>query len=312
MKRLLVLILLSLSVPGVAVAQTATARTTASVKFGSNPAAGHTFAHDGVKLYFEIYGAGEPLLMVHGNGGSIADLAAQIRYFQRRYKVIAMDSRDQGKSSDSPDKLTYEKMTDDLAALLDHLKTGPVNVLGWSDGGIEALLLGIRHPGKVKKIVSMAANLNPTDKALHPDFIALIKTMVGNAPAGQQDTPQARRERKVTGMMLEEPNIDPKALEAITAPTLVLVKRPRCDSRRAHGRDLPAHPERPVGHLSEREAYDSVRRPRDVQRRRGSVPADAVRQDRSRWRHDEVPRKNARVAATALTASLEVPRELLS
>ena len=42
-------------------------------------------------------------------------------------------------------------MTDDLAALLEHLKVGPVNVLGWSDGGIEALLLGIRHPAKVKK-----------------------------------------------------------------------------------------------------------------------------------------------------------------
>ena len=74
-----------------------------------------------------------------------------------------MDSRDQGKSADSPDTLTYEKMTDDLAALLDHLKAGPVNVLGWSDGGIEALLLGIRHPAKVKKIVAMAANLNPSD-----------------------------------------------------------------------------------------------------------------------------------------------------
>jgi pimeloyl-ACP methyl ester carboxylesterase len=42
--------------------------------------------------------------------------------------------------------LTYEKMTDDQAALLDHLKTGPVDVVGWSDGGIEALLLGVRHP----------------------------------------------------------------------------------------------------------------------------------------------------------------------
>ena len=58
--------------------------------------------------------------------------------FRKGYKVIAMDSRDQGKSGDSPDKLTYEKMTDDLAALLDHLKTGPADVLGWSDGGIEA------------------------------------------------------------------------------------------------------------------------------------------------------------------------------
>jgi pimeloyl-ACP methyl ester carboxylesterase len=139
-----------------------------------------------------------------------------------RYKVIAMDSRDQGRSADSPDKLTYEKMTDDLAALLDHLKTGPVNVLGWSDGGIEALLLGIRHPAKVKKIAAMAANLNPSEDALRADVIALIKEMMAAIPAADRETPRGRRELKVTGMMLDEPHIEAKALEAITAPTLVL------------------------------------------------------------------------------------------
>ena len=139
-------------------------------------------------------------MLVHGNGGSIADLGAQIDHFRTLYKVIAMDSRDQGKSGDSPDALTYEKMTDDLAALLDHLKTGPVNVLGWSDGGIEALLLGIRHPGKVKKIAAMAANLNPTEDAVWPDVIAMAKSMIGAIPAAQRDTSQGRRELKVTAM----------------------------------------------------------------------------------------------------------------
>jgi pimeloyl-ACP methyl ester carboxylesterase len=99
---------------------------------------------------------------VHYNGGSIADV--QIDHLRKSYKVIAMDRRDQGKSGDSPDKLTYETMTDDLAALLDHLKTGPVDVLGCSDRGIEALLLGIRYPAKVKRIVAMAANLKPGER----------------------------------------------------------------------------------------------------------------------------------------------------
>src|SRR6185369_2297913 len=134
--------------------------------YGANPAAGKTFVHDGIQLYYETYGAGEPLLLVHMNGGSIGTFKAQIDQFRSRYRVIAMDSRDHGKSAASPGKLTYEAMTDDLAALLDHLQTGPVNVLGWSDGGIEALLLGIRHPQKVKKIAAMAANLNPSDEAL--------------------------------------------------------------------------------------------------------------------------------------------------
>ena len=148
MKRTLTIVLVILSTFGLAYAQSKTKRPT-QIKYGSNLKLGQFFQHDGVKLYYEVYGTGEPLLLVHGNGGSIADLTAQIEHFRKRYKVIAMDSRDQGRSSDSPEKITYEKMTDDLAALLDHLKITQVNVLGWSDGGIEALLLGIRHPAKV-------------------------------------------------------------------------------------------------------------------------------------------------------------------
>ncbi|MFY9610014.1 MAG: alpha/beta hydrolase [Blastocatellia bacterium] len=226
MKRLLVLVLFALFATGLAAAQAKTPQATRNsvrdVKYGANSAASHTFTHDGVRLYYEVYGAGEPLLLVHGNSGSIGTLSAQIAHFRKRYKVIGMDSRDQGRSGDSSDKLTYEKMTDDLAALLNHLKVGPVNVLGWSDGGIEALLLGIRHPAKVKKIAAMAANLNPSEDALYPEFNALVKSMIEAIPAAVRDTPQGRRELKVISMMLDEPHIDVKALEAITAPTLVL------------------------------------------------------------------------------------------
>jgi pimeloyl-ACP methyl ester carboxylesterase len=218
MKRLVFLLSLIFCI-SLASAQRKTPR---AVKYGSNSAAGKTFVHDGIRFYYEVYGNGEPLLMVHGNGGSIADLSAQIAYFRTRYKVIAMDSRDQGRSADSSSKITYEKMTDDLAALLDHLKIGPVNVLGWSDGGIEALLLGIRHPQKVKKIAAMAANLNPSDEALEPEIIGLIKSMVSEMPASQRETPEGRREIKVTSMMLSEPNVELKELQSIKAPTLIL------------------------------------------------------------------------------------------
>jgi pimeloyl-ACP methyl ester carboxylesterase len=222
-RQLLVIIVLAISAPGFAGAQTQRAQTTTPVvRYGANPAAGHTFIHEGVSLYYEVYGAGEPLLLVHGNGGNIGGWAAQIPHFRKHYKVIAMDSRDHGRSADSADKLTYEKMTDDLAALVDHLKTGPVNVLGWSDGAIEALLLAIRHPTKVKKIAAFAANLNPSEDALPSEVLAMIKSMISEMPPAERDTPKGRRELKVTEMMLVEPHIDAKALEAITAPTLVL------------------------------------------------------------------------------------------
>ena len=225
MKRVVVLVLaLAVSVPAsaqIAAPKPAT-KPALAVTYGNNAAAGRTFVHDGVRLYFEVYGTGEPLLMVHGNGGSIADMGAQIAHFRRRYRVVAMDSRDQGKSADSPDRITYEKMTDDLAALIDHLKLGPVNVLGWSDGGIEALLLGIRHPQKVRKIIAMAANLNPSEQAIYPEVLGLVKSMVDAIPPEARQTPQGRREAKVTGMMLEEPHIALKALAGIAAPTLVI------------------------------------------------------------------------------------------
>jgi pimeloyl-ACP methyl ester carboxylesterase len=222
MKRQSLALLLVLAVPTLAVTQGATAPRQARVEYGSNPAAGKTFVHDGVTLYYEVYGAGEPLLLVHGNGGSIGTMAAQVSFFRTRYRVIAMDSRDQGRSGDSPDKITYEKMTDDLAALLDHLESGPVNVLGWSDGGIEALLLGIRHPAKVKKIAAMAANLNPSTDAVYPETWAMARSMLASIPATVRDTPKGRREIKVTSMMFEEPHVDVRALASITAPTLVL------------------------------------------------------------------------------------------
>ncbi len=218
MKRLIALAVLTIAL----VASVFGQNRPRSFAYGSNSSAGHTFVHDGVKLYYEVYGQGAPMLVIHGNGGSILDMRRQIEFFRKRYRVIAMDSRDQGRSSDSPDKLTYEKMADDLAALLDHLKTGPVYVIGWSDGGIEALLLAIRHPEKVKKLAAMAANLNPSDKALRPEALEFIRSSVKAISPEQLATRQGKREAKVTEMMLSEPNISLDELASITAPTLIL------------------------------------------------------------------------------------------
>jgi pimeloyl-ACP methyl ester carboxylesterase len=191
-----------------------------AAKYGTNPAAGRTFTHDGIQLYYETYGSGQPLLLIHGNGASISSFNAQIDFFRKRYRIIAMDSRDQGRSGASSGELTYEKMTDDLAALLDHLHSPPANVLGWSDGGIEALLLGIRHPEKVKKIAAMAANLYP--EGATPEAIAMARLMLAAIPEAQKNTPQGKREIRLAHLLLEEPHIDPAALGKIQVPTLIL------------------------------------------------------------------------------------------
>lgn len=194
----------------------------AVIPYGANAAASGTFTHDGVTFYYETYGEGEPLLMVHGNGASIGSLAGQIEYFKSKYRVIAMDSREQGKSTGSDAKLSYELLADDLSALLDHLKTGPVNILGWSDGGIEALLMGMRHPDQVKKIVAMAANLNPTLEAIYPETDEMAKGAAKSITPEMRDTPEGKKEAKLVGLLTDQPQIDPKDLSKITAPTLVL------------------------------------------------------------------------------------------
>ena len=194
----------------------------APIAYGANAAASGTFTHDGVTFYYETYGEGEPLLMVHGNGASIGSFVKQIEYFKSKYRVIAMDSREQGKSGGSDKPLTYEVMTDDLSALLEHLKTGPVSVLGWSDGGIEALLLGIRHPDKVKNIVAMAANLNPSLDALYPETLGMVDDMKKSLPPEARETPEGKKLLKLMQLMLDQPNIDLRELAKITAPVLVL------------------------------------------------------------------------------------------
>ncbi len=193
--------------------------------YGERTLAGHRFMHDGVQLYYEVHGAGAPLLLVHGNGADIGSLRRQIEYFRAHYTVIAMDSRDHGRSADSAVPLTYERMADDLAALIDHLDLGPVSVVGWSDGGIEALLLGMRHPGKVTKLVAMAANLDPG--GIVPELTSLLSSpgapeSSAITPTSEADAALQRRARKVAALMLAEPNIDPAALRVISAPTLVI------------------------------------------------------------------------------------------
>src|SRR5579862_1723213 len=141
---------------------------TNNIPYGNNPAVGKYYTVRGIKMYTEVYGEGKPLLLIHGNGGSMSAFANNIPYFSKKYKVIAVDSRSQGKSIDTKDSLSFEMMADDFAALLDQMHIDSAYVIGWSDGGINALLLALRHPEKVIKLAATGANLTPDSTALQP------------------------------------------------------------------------------------------------------------------------------------------------
>src|ERR1700761_8139969 len=139
-----------------------------TIKYGNNPAAGKYYDVRGIKMYCEVYGTGKPLLLIHGNGGSIEAFRKNIPYFAKKYMVIAVDSRAHGKSTDPRDSLSFEMMADDFAALLDKMNIKSSYVIGWSDGAINALLLAIRHPDKVIKLAATGANLTPDSAAFAP------------------------------------------------------------------------------------------------------------------------------------------------
>ncbi len=193
-----------------------------SVKYGHNKSTGRFYNIRGFKMYAEVYGQGAPVLIIHGNGGSIRDFVYQIPYFQKKYKVIVADSRAQGNSADDGDSLTYEMMADDYAALLDAMKIDSAYVIGWSDGGINALLLAIRHPEKVKKLASTGANLVPDTTAVPKEVwdIALPTYLALKAKA--QKTPEEKDQYKLMRLLAEQPHIPLTDLQKISCPSLII------------------------------------------------------------------------------------------
>ncbi|MES1226489.1 MAG: alpha/beta hydrolase, partial [Bacteroidota bacterium] len=190
--------------------------------YGHNKAAGKFYDIRGFKMYAEIYGKGQPLLIIHGNGGSINNFIYQIPYFAKEYKVIIADSRAQGKSADKGDSLTYEMMADDYAALLDVLKVDSANVIGWSDGGIDALLLAIRHPEKVKKMAITGANLVPDTTAAPQEIWDLVKPGYEELSKKNNKTEEQKNAFKLLRLLTEQPHIALSDLQTIKCPTLVI------------------------------------------------------------------------------------------
>ena len=138
------------------------------VEYGNNPVAGKYYEVRGIRMYTETYGKGIPLLLIHGNGGSMKAFSPTIPYFSKNYRVIAVDSRAQGKTIDHKDSLSFEMMADDFSDLLDKMHIDSAYVIGWSDGGINALVLAMRHPEKVIKLASTGANLTPDSLGIIP------------------------------------------------------------------------------------------------------------------------------------------------
>ena len=209
---------------------------------------------DGAQLATFVYGpkgasleallAAEPVLALHGNGGSHATFTAVIdRLCAAGKGVIAFDGRAQGQSGRGTLPLTYELFAADALCVLDALGVERVHVVGHSDGGIEALLLARDHPGRICSIVAGGANLTPEGVVDDPAW-----DTPGSAKANQQwaafmedpELPDAidpallppAAEAQLSGellqLMLDEPHIEASSLTDISCPTCVMVGEHDC------------------------------------------------------------------------------------
>ncbi len=193
--------------------------------YGFNEKVGKYVELNGCKLYYEAYGEGEPLLLIHGNSANITGMGNQIDYFKSKYRVIVADNRGHGKSGLNTDSLTYVQMADDWAALADHLNLDSVNIIGWSDGGIVALIMAYNHPEKVKKIVAMGANLRPDSTAIYTyayNEVTQQKRDINTEIKEKGMTKERNLEKQRVGLLVDQPTISKSDLAKIKVPVMVI------------------------------------------------------------------------------------------
>lgn len=193
--------------------------------YGKNTAVGKFAEINGAKIYYEEYGKGEPLLLIHGNGGNIESMGNQIDYFKSKYRVIVADSRGQGKSELKTDSLTYVQITKDTEELVKQLKLDSISIIGWSDGGIVGLQMGISGKSKIKKIVAMGANLRPDSTAVNSWAIKDVQNMrkMIISKIKEKDTSENwNLMKQISGLLVDQPNIATKDLSKIKAKVLII------------------------------------------------------------------------------------------
>src|SRR4026209_1320768 len=101
---------------------------------------------NGLNMYYEEYGSGEPLVLLHGGMRTGKNFEHLIPAFSKHFRVIAPDSRGHGRTDNPSGEFSYRLMADDMAAFIDALKLNQPSICGWSDGGQIALELGMHYP----------------------------------------------------------------------------------------------------------------------------------------------------------------------
>jgi pimeloyl-ACP methyl ester carboxylesterase len=187
---------------------------------------------NGLQMYYEIHGNGEPLVLLHGAFGAIDLWGPILTTLAEHHQVIAIELQGHGHTADIIDRpLSYEQMADDVAALMAHLGIAQADVVGYSMGGTTGLQVAIRHPQLVRKLVTVSPNYR--SDGYYPELLAglpqmTLETFVGTPEEAAylrhaphpEDFPVLVEKLKVLPQEFAFPEED---VTAIAAPTLVVL-----------------------------------------------------------------------------------------
>jgi pimeloyl-ACP methyl ester carboxylesterase len=181
---------------------------------------------NGIKVWYAMFGRGEPVLLLHGGLANANYWGHQVRALQRHYQVIVMDSRGHGRSSRNQEPYGYDLMASDVIGVLDHLKIKKTAIVGWSDGAIIGLDIAMKHPERVSKLFGFAANSDPSgvaDIATSDVFNAYI-ARAGEEYKHLSPSPTEYKSfvAEITRMWESQPKWSASDLAAIKVPTWIV------------------------------------------------------------------------------------------
>ena len=134
--------------------------------------AGKRVAVNGMQMYYEVTGQGEPLVVLHGAYMDIPTMGGIIPRLAESHRVYALEFQGHGRTTDIDRKITYQNLADDVAAFMEAVGLAKADIFGYSMGGQAALQLAIRHPAKVNKLV--AASVGYDLRGWQPEYTAAI------------------------------------------------------------------------------------------------------------------------------------------
>jgi pimeloyl-ACP methyl ester carboxylesterase len=198
---------------------------------------------NGLEVYYEDYGEGEPLMLIHGGTATSQSWASHLPAFTEHFEVFTPDSRGHGRTDNPTGELGYRVMADDLASLIDALGLQRPLVLGYSDGGQIALELGLRYPGLARALV-----LGGTQFRFSEAYLEAVRSLLGITEGEELDTEKLEREqpdwvaylceahghvygpeywktyvKQIAALWLRPLRYTPEDISAVTDPVLLLV-----------------------------------------------------------------------------------------